>query len=859
MTDSEFLARPGQSLSSHLDGVAKNVRRLVPDDRETPEGNSLVRLVETAAHLHDVGKYTSWFQQYLDRDARFPNPREQHADVGAFLTFHALAEQGFQPEEALAGLDAVRKHHGVLPNFASDHENLVVQKGSYQLLGEKLRNISDGAADTVDTRLRRASGETVTWDDIPTEEPAAYCGDLRGITKTDSFYRLVLRVWSTLTCADKLDAAGVTVKTDVSRPDPNDISFDGATTGVTGELNERRSRARRQVRRALLDGTSSGNDVFTLTLPTGFGKTFAGIDAALHLAERKGGRVVYALPYTTVIDQVHEEVVDQFSVEPESDLYTIHTHLVDTLTRFRGDDERISTGAEYLYGESWLAGLVLTTFVQLFESMAGPGNVQSIKLPALQDSVVVVDEPQALPRRWWHLVSHLVSVLVEEYDATVVMMTATQPRFVEEYDFEASVEELIPGRESYFGFLEDHERVRFVLDESVRSTVESGGSGTTISVTDAADRLVARAVDRGEKVLAVNNTVESAAAVGESVVASADRRGAETTDLGSHLHQFVEDNGEKLIQALRGDGPLEALADRFLSSVAAEGANAANDGRSQRFAVATLTAALRPCDRTLLVEAIRQVVDSKVATPLDNWALVVSATQLVEAGVDVSFERVYRDFAPMPSLVQAAGRCNRSFERDHGAVTVWRLGGDSMPPSEATYVLGSGRDRLRPTRDALRDAIQSSGSVIGEAEMVERVVEAYYGALHETDHTSDADDELVGAFDNARGAELREASLIDDDTAEYLVVTSDHELERLRSYVERRVDGENRAAREAFGALKHLLASVRTDASGAYDDTDTVLSELGYGDLELEELTVVDDRDSGRYTVSDGRGLRRER
>lgn len=848
MTDRDFLARPGQPLSEHLEGVEKNARRLVPSDRKTPAGNSLQEMVGTAARLHDAGKYTGWFQEYLGTD-RGPKPRERHADVGAFLTFHALAERGFPKDEAVAGLHAVGKHHGALPNLGAEHHQWRVGGNKYELLGEKLRNISDGASDAVEHQLQQATDKRLSWDDVPVEDPGLYRSSLPEYVEDDSFYPLVLQVWSTLTCADKLDAAGVTVEPDVSLPDPRRISFDESASGVTAELNARRTRAREQARRGLLDGVSEGHDVFTLTLPTGFGKTSAGLDAALHLAERKEGRVVYALPYTTVIDQVHEAVLEHLDVEPETDWYTIHHHLVDTLTRVGGDGERISRAVERLYGESWQAGLVLTTFVQLIESLAGPQNVQSIKLPALHDSVVVVDEPQALPRRWWHLVSRLTSVLVEDYDATVVLMTATQPRFIDEYDFETTTRELIPDTESYFGFLADHERVRFVVDESVRSTVTGTGSGAAIAVEDAAERMVDSAIEENRDVLAVCNTVESTATLGAAVVDSADSRGGQSAVLGDHVLDFVAENATELVAALRGEGSVEALADQFLSEVA-------DEVEPRGPVVATLTAVLRPCDRALLIEAMRRVVADDVETPLDDRPLVVSATQLVEAGVDVSFDEVYRDFAPIPSVVQAAGRCNRSFGRGRGTVTIWRLDGDP-PPLEALY--GRGGSRLAATREALGCALDGDGVTVGEAEMVETVVEVYYDTLHSVDHTRDDADSLVTAFDDARGEELREASLIDDDAEEFLVVTSGHDMALLRRYVERREGVADGDAKAAFGALKHLLASLRTDDSAEYEDTPAVLSELGFEGVELDELTVVDDRDGGRYTVADGRGLRKER
>jgi hypothetical protein len=87
-------------------------------------------------------------------------------------------------------------------------------------------------------------------------------------------------------------------------------------------------------------------------------------------------------------------------------------------------------------------------------------------------------------------------------------------------------------------------------------------------------------------------------------------------------------------------------------------------------------------------------------------------TQLVEAGVDISFDRVVRDFAPMSSIVQAAGRCNRSFEQDRGTVTIWQLdapGELTRIPSVAVYGGDNEESRLKLTAQAVDSVRDSDG------------------------------------------------------------------------------------------------------------------------------------------------------
>ena len=178
--------------------------------------------------------------------------------------------------------------------------------------------------------------------------------------------------------------------------------------------------------------------------------------------------------------------------------------------------------------------------------------------------------------------------------------------------------------------------------------------------------------------------------------------------------------------------------------------------------VATLTTRLRPVDRSRLIDVLNHILDPETTTPVDGTPLITVSTQLIEAGVDVSFDRLYRDYAPVPSIVQAAGRCNREFGGDAASVTIWRL--DS--PAESYYVpselIYGDRSLLHPTQQALSRVATRDHSV-PEVEMITTGVETYYEALHGKRKTGDRRDRLVAAFDGAKGEQLRNASLVGSD------------------------------------------------------------------------------------------------
>jgi CRISPR-associated endonuclease Cas3-HD len=846
----EYPARPGQSLADHVGGVATNVARLLPADATTAWGDDWQTVGRTLAWTHDAGKLTEWFGQYLETGDRSVGPRVEHTYhgfVGALLTAHALHAQDVSAGARLAGFYAVAKHHGVLPALPEDRDDYTSSaqriEAQYDIARDQLQNIDEYASSAADQLLRTATEGALTWADVYIDNPSAYGNLLKAPARVDGeCYETVLRAWSTLVCGDKLDAAGITVpaggsprpKIDRLRTHVHELP-DGDRS-LTRELNELRSEAHDEAWQTLLDRHADGDRLFRLTLPTGFGKTLTGLRAALELAEQEGGRVIYALPYTSIIDQVEGVCQDVFDTDSGDPAYTVHHHLADTRTDLEelrvGD--HVSDGSETLFAETWQSGLVLTTFTQLFESAAGPGNTQSMKLPALQDSVIVVDEPQAISLSWWLLVARLSQFLTREYDASVVLMTATQPQLLERVESLPTPTALTNTTDRCVDFLDEHPRVRFRLHESFTTHLH-GEADSALDLADAADHL-RETTDPGTASLAIVNTVESAARLTEHLGESGPAMG-----LADQLIDFHRESDVSWGEGTEVDDVARAYL-QYLD----EGCD---HDPGDRTLLATLTTRLRPRDRRLLLACLRRILDTDTATPFDDWPLLTVSTQLIEAGVDVSFDRLYRDFGPLPAIVQAAGRCNREFDGDTGVVTVWRLASpeqDGPIPSELIY---GDHSLLRPTRRALRELRADSSEgwpvELSESAIVSTGIDAYYDALHHQRRTSTRSDRLVGAFERSDGETLRRASLIDQDytTQDVAVLITDTDREWYRSYRRCREAGEWNAARDAFNRLKPLVVTIpiAVDARHAED---------------AESVAVVDiEADSDCYDIGTARGV----
>ena len=166
---------------------------------------------------------------------------------------------------------------------------------------------------------------------------------------------------------------------------------------------------------------------YLLTVPTGGGKTLASIRFALHHAVNRQApisfqRIIYVIPYTTIIEQNAQAIRQVFS--SQLDKYVLDKMILESHSNVLPNEENRNSR---ILAENWDSQIIFTTNVQFLDAFYGAGTRNARKLNNIANSIIIFDEAQSLPVRCLHLFSHAVNYLVEHCNCTAILCTATQP------------------------------------------------------------------------------------------------------------------------------------------------------------------------------------------------------------------------------------------------------------------------------------------------------------------------------------------------------------------------------------------------------------------------------------------------
>lgn len=568
----------------------------------------IANVAKVAGLSHDIGKSTDFFQEYLfapkDKKAKLKrDPRSHHSYLSAVIGFkevetliNSINLNGDMASVlAFHTYWAIKRHHSNLEDLEVE---LTTDKGDLKILLEQVESIDSKKMCVLSDILVNNGLPLAFSKEVLKEYAANFESELREskrvqrrIKTSNGLERYLFQnlLFSSLIDGDKLE---VTV---ANKPERSQTklthelidSFKNSKFSLYNgnPINSLRNEAYSDV---LGRAPNLSQKILSINLPTGLGKTLISFAYAFKLREKlskeKGfqARIIYSLPFLSIIDQnfdVIKSVLESNNIKVDGSLLLEHHHLSD-VKYILGENEFEQNNSKILI-EGWNSEIIITTFVQLFETIFSNRNNALRKFNKLSGSIIILDEIQAIPVKYWGLLNDTLKVITDKFNSYIILLTATEPLV-----FEKGLTFELSQSLDYF--------------KKMDRTVIKSNIGNEINLEEFINSL---SFDGSKRYLFIFNTINCA---------------------------------KNFYKMLREILPEENIV--FLSSH------------------------ITPYERLLRIKG------------LNNRSMRFAVTtQLVEAGVDIDFDVIYRDFAPLDSIIQAAGRCNRNWKEGRGYVTVVNL------------------------------------------------------------------------------------------------------------------------------------------------------------------------------------------
>lgn len=515
--------------------------------------------------LHDIGKYSDAFQDKISNNS---SRQVDHSTAGAKVCLEKGGLYGFM-SYCIAG------HHSGLPDYGSSSD-------------------SRSAHTLMDRRYKRIEDYSAYHREITIPELQTLPFDSRKSPDSDFSMSMFIRMlYSCLVDADFLDTEKFMTEGDAKRDsgEPLELLLEKLENHIAGWLSNEDTETvngrRTEILKHCLKCGQMDRGMFQLTVPTGGGKTVASLAFALrHAVKNKMDRVIYVIPYTSIIEQnaeVFRKILGNQSVLENH--YNVDYESSEEMKPMQ------------LAAENWDKPVIVTTNVQFFESLYANKSSKCRKLHNIANSVIIFDEAQMLPPDYLKPCLAAMEELVCNFRSSIVLCTATQPALNPFFRTSPQITELCPRVQEQFRFFK-------------RVTFQNIG---VVSQEELSERL-----RQEEQALCIVNTKKRA---------------------------------QELYRELESDG------------------------------VFHLSTAMYPKHRKRVLNIIRDRLKNKEKC-------ILISTSLVEAGVDLDFQSVYRQLAGVDSTIQAAGRCNREGKRNaaESIVTLFQFEGKEYMPGQRLQI-----------------------------------------------------------------------------------------------------------------------------------------------------------------------------
>lgn len=589
----EVYSHPKKLLQDHLLNVAENSSKIF--------SNLNINHKDLYSHIsfligltHDFAKCTSFFQKHLFNG--YNSSKSYHSFLSSILCYQVIKEyitkEKIENEVnlPLIGYLVVKNHHGNLKDIMDEHEHF---KKNMDEVDEQVEDIKNRNLDSLNNFYLEYNIDIEKFLNNIENIKQELKMDLFGFKREkllENYIYLIL-FFSVLIDSDKIDASytevyprRIVAEDIVDRYKKNN-DFDNKG------INKIREQAYEELT-SVVEKIDLDNKLYSISLPTGSGKTMSALSFALKLRNRLYKeknimpRIIYSLPFLSIIDQ-NEEIIKNILSNDDNDTQDVfinHNSMSELYYKTQDENELEIDNAEMLI-ESWYSEIIITTFYQLLYTIISNKNRSLKKLHNLNNSIIILDEVQSIPPKYWKLLNILFKKMAERYNLWIIFMTATQPAIYTNEDMKA----LIKNEDYYYNQF-DRVNYNFNLEKQ--------------SIEEFNEYILNEINSKDKDIMIVVNTIQN------------------SIDIFNYLFDNLSD-----------------------------------------IELYYLSTNILPFERTKRIQNIKKSNNKKV----------IVTTQLIEAGVDIDVDIIYRDFAPIDSIVQTAGRCNRNQRNEKGTVNIIKL------------------------------------------------------------------------------------------------------------------------------------------------------------------------------------------
>jgi len=669
---------------------------------------------------HDFGKGTAFFQDKIRNPGNDKNnPIYNHSLISAIFTYHLIEQYEKTNNLDLGDMKLIayfiiKNHHTGLKNILDEQKEYDTKYAMYnRVLTHQIANLDRNNLEHMYNVLLLDIGINLQVNlTRPSENNYFISVDIdkyikkinrrtvkfhrhlkksgNGISSPGTqLYHLVRDMYSTLTRFDIYNAAGISIPP-IPSLNPNTVlSYKNEKFPLDFyyDINLLRKNYINIIREQIfhvsdysISSFDLSNRILTINVPTGTGKTITSTHCAIKLKNRLESnavndekyRIVYCLPFLSVVDQVEQTIHDIFDTQLNSNNsngtqpyseYVAKYHCLST-DRYTTSDKQYDEYDSLTISSCNESAITVTTFVQLFDALFSNKKRAMLKYSNLRNSIIILDEVQAIPIKYWGLVREELKRIAEELNIYIILSTATLPLIFPASD----TVEIVPQKKQIFDSLN---RIVFDIDLNLKD------------IDDLTNEILTDINTHPDKdVMLVVNTINT------------------SIKMYNRLKSRITRNDE----------------------------------------IYYLSTNLPPIERLKRIE--------KIKDKSTNKRKIIISTQLIEAGVDIDVDIIYRDLAPMDSINQTAGRCNRngnSSNPNQNKVRIFNLdkshntnyqSNESRPESEVIY----DHILIKCTEDVLKNYIKNHNTNIIPESAIYEINHEYYNKVQNSISSNESEE-----------------------------------------------------------------------------------------------------------------------